>query len=165
MAPPITVPVGPAPVQVYTPQATGRPHAVIFNSGPATVFLGQSGVTEAAGFPLPPNAGLDLAFAPIALFAACGGIVLSGSVVSNIATAVTGGTSTTIVVASTTGFAAGQVIQVGSGPSLEMLTVLTAITGTITPTSKPLYDHVVGEPVTLVTGSAPGTLRVTAGVT
>jgi hypothetical protein len=165
MPSPVTVPVGPAPAQVYTPAVVGRPHLVIHNAGPGTVFLGQVGVTEAAGFPLPSKAEVSYPFANTAIYAVCGGLTLSGSVLSNVSTAITGGVSTTVVVASGTGFVAGQVIQVGSGSNLETLTLSTAIGTTLTPTTKPQYDHVVGEPVTLVTGAATGTLRVTAGTT
>lgn len=136
---------------------------VIHNTGPATVFLGQAGVTEAAGFPLPSKAEVNLPFAVTPIYAVCGGLVLSGSVLSNVSTAVTGGVSTTIVVVSGTGFAQGQFIQVGSGSNLETLTLASAVGTTLTPTTKPLYDHAVGEPVTLITGASPGTLRVTAG--
>jgi hypothetical protein len=160
---PVAVPVGPAAVQVYTPAVVGRPHAVIHNAGPATVYLGQVGVTAATGLPLPPKAEVALPFANVALYAACGGLTLSGTVTSNVSTAVTGGTSTTVVVGSTTGFAAGQAIQVGSGANAEILTVITASGGVITPTTKPTFDHVVGEPVTLITGASPGTVKVVAG--
>lgn len=165
MAPPITVPVGPVASVVYTPLPTGKPHAVIFNSGPATVYIGGAGVTATSGMPLASQMQLDIPTAPTAMSAVCGGVVLSGTVTSNISTAVTGGTSTTIVVGSGTGFAPGQAIQVGSGGNAETLTLSTVVGGTLTPTTKPVYDHVVGEPVTLITGSSPGTLRVTAGVT
>ncbi len=160
---PVAVPVGPAAVQVYTPAVVGKPHLVIHNSGPATVYLGQVGVTAATGLPLPSKAKISLPFANVALYAACGGLTLSGTVTSNLSTAVTGGTSTTLVVASGTGFAAGQVVQVGSGGNAETLTLLTAIGTTLTPTTKPAFDHAVGEAVTLVTGASPGTLRVVAG--
>jgi len=160
---PVAVPVGPAAVQVYVPATVGKPHLVIHNAGPATVYLGQVGVTAATGLPLPSKAEISFPFASQALYATCGGLTLSNTVTSNVSTAVTGGTSTTVVVGSTTGFAAGQVIQVGSGSNAETLTVTTAVGGTITPTTKPAFDHVVGEPVTQVTGASPGTVKVVAG--
>lgn len=162
---PVPVPVGAVAVQVYTPAPVGKPHLVIHNAGPATVYLGQIGVTAATGLPLPTKAKIDFPFANLALYGVCGGLTLSGTVTSNLGTAVTGGTSTTLVVVSGTGFLAGQIVQVGSGANAETLTLLTAVGTTLTPTTKPTFDHAVGEAVTFVTGASPGTLRVVAGTT
>ena len=50
------------PTVVFTPSTSGMPHAVLFNNGPAPVYLGGSGVSTSVGFALAPNDRLDLSY-------------------------------------------------------------------------------------------------------
>jgi hypothetical protein len=163
---PVTMPVGPASAQVYAPAPVGKPHAVIHNSGPGIVYLGQSGVTQGQGLPLRAKETVELPNGVDAIYAVCGGLILSGTVTTTTTAAITHGASTTVAVTAITGFAAKQVVQVGAGTAAETLTISSTSTApSVTFTSKPVLDHVSGAAMTLVTGAAAGTLRVSTGST
>ncbi|HEY2552431.1 MAG TPA: hypothetical protein VGI64_17830 [Streptosporangiaceae bacterium] len=49
---PVTTNVGTSSVLLYTARGDLRDSFVIFNGGPATVFVGQTGVTASTGTPL-----------------------------------------------------------------------------------------------------------------
>ena len=55
---------------------SGRRVVSVYNNGSATIFLGASGVTTAAGFPLLPGQSINLAVGALALY----GIVATGTV-------------------------------------------------------------------------------------
>lgn len=161
---PIHTPVGAAPVQVYTPAAVGRPHAFVYNTGPATVYLGGPGVTATSGLALPPKMELDLANGVNAIYAACGGVTLSATATTNLTATTTGGSTTNLSVGTTANFAAGNQVQVGSGNTAEVGVVASFATGPIIVlTTAPVYDHRAGAAVTLVTGASPGTVKTVAG--
>ena len=50
------------PTVVFTPSTSGMPHAVLYNNGPAPVYLGGSAVSTSVGFALAPNDRLDLSY-------------------------------------------------------------------------------------------------------
>ena len=51
-----------SPTVVFTPSTSGTPHAVLYNNGPAPVYLGGSGVSTSVGFALAANDRLDLSY-------------------------------------------------------------------------------------------------------
>jgi len=160
------VPVGLAAAAVFTPPAgSGRPHAVIHNSGPGTVYLGQASVTAQNGLPLRAKEQIEFPFALDTIYACSGGLTLSGTVTTTTTAAVTHGASTVVAVTAITGFAAGQTVQVGAGTSAETLTIsATSTAPSLKFTTKPAYDHASGVTVAQVTTGAVGTLKVTGGL-
>jgi hypothetical protein len=160
------VPVGLAAAAVFTPPAgSGIPHAVIHNAGPGTVYLGQASVTAQNGLALRAKEEVNFPYALDTIYACSGGLTLSGSVTTTSTAAVTHGASTAIPVTATTGFAAGQTVQVGAGTSAETLVVkATSTAPSLIFTVKPAYDHATGVTVAQVTAGAVGTLKVSAGL-
>lgn len=159
------IPVGAAAVQIYNPPITNlRPHVIIFNTGPSTVYVGGASVTSSSGLPLASQEALNLPHAPTALYAACGGVTVSGTAVTNVATAVSGGTSSNLTVGTTGGFAVGNQVQIGTGANAEIATIASFSSSTVmVMTANLVYDHAAGQTVALITGSSPGTVRSQAG--
>jgi hypothetical protein len=146
---------------VYSPSPAGTSHLFLSNLGRFPVYVGQAGVTAANGLPVYPNQNLDLSTMPVNLYAASG---YTKTATATTTTAdVTAGTGT-VAVTSGTGIANGALILIGSGGGQEVLTVISGGTTTTLTTSAPLYDHVSGEAVTVVT-SVGGQINVVAGTT
>lgn len=162
---PVIVPVAAGASAIYTPAAgPGVPHAVIQNTGPGTVFLGQAGVTVSNGLPLRAREEINFPYAYDTIYAVSGGATLSGTVTTTTTAAVTHGASTAVPVTATTGFAIGQTVQLGAGTAAETLVVKALSTApSLIVTVKPAYDHVSGAAVTLVTGAAVGSVKVATG--
>lgn len=167
MAPqPQYTPVGAAAVKVYTPAPTGRPHAVVYNYGPATVYLGGPGVTANSGLALPPTTEVNFARGGNAIYAAAGGVTVSGTATTNLTAPASGGTTSNLTVGTTANFAVGNQVQIGTGGNAEIGTISAFASATqITLTAPVVYDHTTGQAVAAVTGSSPGTVKVTAGTT
>lgn len=142
---PLNVFVGPTTTQVYTPASTGSPSAVIVNTGTATIYLGQSEVTETNGFPL--LAGTKLTFT--GNIPTIYGIAASsaGASPSTTLTADAASGATSLTVASGTAFTAGLQITIGSGASAETNVVSASASTSITLTTALEYDHESGEAV------------------
>lgn len=157
-----TVPVNGQAKQVYTPGKVGTPHAVIANRGTSTVYLGQSGVNAANGFPLLPGMEIVIPNAQVALFAAAGGITTTTPSTTTSAVAAVGATS--ITVTSNAGFANGQLAVVGSGANQEVVSITGTGAGTVT-CSATVYPHNTGETIAQLATSAGSPLYVTGGTT
>lgn len=163
---PSYTPVGAAPVQVYSPAPTGTPHVVIFNTGPATVYLGGAGVTATSGLALPPRMEVNLANGVNAIYAAAGGVTVSGTATTNLTAAATGGSTSNLSVGTTANFAVGNVVQVGTGNTAEVGTISAIPDSThLTLAAAVVYDHRAGAAVATVTGASTATVRTTAGTT
>lgn len=163
---PIFTPVGAVAVQVYTPAPVGRPHAIVFNTGPGTVYVGGPGVTPSSGLALPPLMEVDFANGVNAIYAVAGGVTVSATAVTNLTAAATGGSTTNLSVGTTANFAAGNQVQVGTGNTAEVGTIASFATGPIIVlTSAVVYDHRAGAQVAAVTGVSTGTVKTTAAAT
>lgn len=162
----IYTPVGAASVQVYNPAPVGTPHVVVYNTGPATVYLGGVGVTSANGLAVPPRTEVNFANAVNAIYAAVGGITVSGTATTNLTAAATGGSTSNLSVGTTANFAVGNVVQVGAGNTAEVGTISAIPDSThLTLGSAVTYDHRAGAIVSTVTGASTATVRTTAGAT
>ena len=160
----IYTPVGAAPVQVYTPASVGRPHVVVFNAGPSTVYVGGAGVTASSGLALPPQTELSFANGVNAIYAAAGGVTVSGTATTNLTAAATGGLTSNISVGTTANFAAGNLVQVGTGGTSEVGTIASIPDSThLTLAAAVVYDHRAGAAVAVVTGASTGTVKTVAG--
>jgi len=160
----IYTPVGAAAVQVYTPASVGRPHVVIHNTGPATVYVGGVGVTATSGLAVPPLNEVNFANGVNAIYAAAGGVTVSGTAVTNLTAATTGGSTSNLSVGTTANFAVGNLVQVGTGNTAEVGTIASFPDSThITLSAAVVYDHRAGAQVATVTGTATATVKTVAG--
>jgi hypothetical protein len=151
----IYTPVSAAPVKVYNPGGQGTPHAVLYNSGTSTVYIGGINVSPATGFPMGPSTQITIANAQYSLYAAASGVVSSGS---NTAAALIAGGATSVSASATTGFVVGSQIIIGT-TSTEVVT-LTIVSSSKTVTWTPAcgFYHPSGAPMKLVTGAAGSTV-------
>jgi hypothetical protein len=160
----IYTPVGAAPVQVYTPATVGTPHVVVYNNGPATVYLGGAGVTSTSGLALPPRTEVNFSNGVNAIYAAAGGVTVSGTATTNLTAAATGGLTSNISVGTTANFAAGNLVQVGTANTAEVGTIASIPDSThLTLAAAVVYDHRAGATVATVTGASTGTVKTVAG--
>lgn len=163
---PIFTPVGAVAVQVYAAAPVGRPHAIVFNTGPGTVYVGGLGVTPTSGLALPPLMEVDFANGVNAIYAVAGGITLSGTAVTNLTAAATGGSTSNLSVGTTANFAVGNVVQVGTGNTAEAGTISAIPDSThLTLAAAVVYDHRAGAQVATVTGVSTGTVKTVAAAT
>lgn len=164
---PTITPVGPAAsVQVYNPAPVGKPHVVVYNAGPATVYLGGTGVTATSGIAVPPNSEVNFANGVNAIYAAIGGLTVSGTATTNLTAAATGGSTSNLSVGTTANFAVGNVVQVGTGGTAETGTISAIPDSThLTLGAAVVYDHRAGAQVATVTGASTATVRTVAGAT
>ena len=98
------------PTVVFTPSTSGMPHAVLFNNGPAPVYLGGSGVSTSVGFALAPNDRLDLSYNGGTIWAISGYQTTSPQ--GTVITAATALGGTTLTNAAGTSFTAGMWIAI-----------------------------------------------------
>lgn len=153
----LTTSVSGAPVLVYNPAPSGTPNVSLTNSGGSVVYVGQSGVTVANGFPLYPNQQIVIPFAPVKLYAVSGAVATATATTT---TAAANSAATTLAITSGTGTVNGQQIQVGSGSNAEIVTIVSG-GGTTTLTVTALnYDHRSGAAVTVMTASATSVFAV-----
>lgn len=158
--------VGAVAVQVYTPAPVGTPHVVVYNTGPATVYLGGAGVTAGSGLALPPRMEVNFANGVNAIYAAAGGVTVSGTATTNLTAAATGGSTSNLSVGTTANFAVGNVVQVGTGGTAESGTISAIPDSThLTLSTAVVYDHRAGAQVATVTGVSTATVKTTAGAT
>jgi hypothetical protein len=101
------------PTVVFVPSTSGTPHAVLYNNGPAPVYLGGSGVSTNVGFPLAVGDKLRLPYNGGTIWAISGysQVQPQGTVIT--ATTTAGGT--TLTSAMGTAFTAGMWIAVETG--------------------------------------------------
>lgn len=157
-----TVAVGTAPTLIFAPQANAQ-NFIITNTGTSTVYLGQSGVTSATGFPLKPTQQISLPSVSQSIYAvsAAGSVkaptsVTSGSVVA---------TGTALPVASGgASYTNGMVVAIQDGNSSELVTVGAGSTGTSVVVSALAFNHGTGVTFGQLAGSNNASIRVVSGV-
>jgi hypothetical protein len=130
------------PTVVFTPPAYGVPHAVLYNQGPATVYLGGSGVSTQTGVALGPN---DKIRWPVAnagtIYSISGYNQISPAGTIATATALPAGTVITMT-AGGTFFTAGMWIAIESGtPRQEIQQVNGSNAGSIFTNGPLTYMH------------------------
>jgi hypothetical protein len=121
---------------------------VVTNCGLYTVYIGRSSVSAASGMPLAPKAQITLPNAPVSLYAVSGYTVTATATTTS--SNVTAGTGTVAVTAGT-GLVNGGYVLLASGTAAEVVQIISGGTTTTLTTSVPLYDHLSGVAVTLVT--------------
>lgn len=156
------VTVGTAPVLIFAPQASAQ-NFIITNTGTSTVYLGQTGVTAATGFPLKSGQSFSLPVVsqPIYAVSAAGSIkaptsVTSGSVVA---------TGTALPVASGgTSYTNGMAVVVQDGNSTEVVTVGAGSIATSVVVSALAFNHASGVTFGQLNASNNAAVRVVSGV-
>ena len=129
------------PTVVFVPSTSGTPHAVLYNNGPAPVYLGGSGVSTSVGFALAAGDRLDLSYNAGTIWAISG--YQTGSPMGTVITATTtlGGTTLTTA-AGGTFFTAGMWIAVDSGtPRQEIAQVNGSNAGSVFTNGPLTYSH------------------------
>ena len=156
---PINTAISATATQIYSPSPSGIPHVTISNSGKYNVHVGKISVTAANGLSLQPGSQISLPNANVSLYAVSG---FTPTATATTTTAdVTAGTGT-VGVTSGTGIANNAYIELASGGAAEVVQVISGGTTTTLTTTAPLYDHVSGVAVTVVT-PFPSTVSVTPG--
>ena len=128
------------PTVVFVPSVAGTPHAVLYNNGPAPVYLGGSGVSTSVGFPLAVNDKLRLPYNGGTIWAISGYQQVSpqGTVIT--ATTTAGGT--TLTNAAGTSFTAGMWIAIETGtPRQEIAQVNGSNAGSVFTNGPLTYCH------------------------
>lgn len=148
---PLNTSVSAVPAVIYTPSGSGHPHAVITNTGTATLYVGQKGVTAANGLPLAPNQQIPLVIASFTLYAVSG--YTPTATTTTTTAAVVAGTGTVAVTAGTGLVNTGYVL-IASAAAAEVVQIISGGTTTTLTTTAPSYDHASGVSVTLVTPQA-----------
>lgn len=137
-----TVAVATVASLVFAPQQHSTT-ATLVNTGTSTLYLGQSTVTAATGFPLQPGQSINLTF-NTSIYAVAG----NDSVVSPTntvgAAGVTQGATAIPVAANGTSFTNGMVISIEDGALSELVTVGAGSTGTSVVVSATAHAHVAG---------------------
>ena len=149
------------PTVVFTPSTSGMPHAVLYNNGPAPVYLGGSGVSTSVGFALAPNDRLDLSYNGGTIWAISGYQTTSpeGTVITA-TTTFPGGTILTS--AAGTSFTAGMWIAIESGtPRQEIAQVLASNAGSVITAAPLTYAHGTASTFWQIT-AAPSLIRSSA---
>ena len=136
-----TISVGTIAALVFAPQRYSAT-ATITNDGTSTLYLGQSAVTAATGFPLKPGQSINMTFTQ-SIYAIAG----NDSVITPTSTlsADVSAAGTALTVASGgTAFTNGMVVSIQDGASSELVTVGAGATGTNIPVSALAFDHATG---------------------
>ena len=152
------------PTVVFTPSTSGTPHAVLYNNGPAPVYLGGSGVSTSVGFALAPNDRLDLSYNGGTIWAISGYQTASpaGTVITSATTV--GGTTLTIAggTAVTSLFTAGMWLVVESAtPRQEIAQVNGTNAGSVFTNGPLTYVHGTASTFSQIT-AAPSLIRSSA---
>ena len=158
----------PLPLQVYVaPTGTGvNPACTLKNISPSqTLFVGLSACTPNTGLPLPPNAQIELPYAPKSLYASSNWSAGAAAATASASAATAGTTSRTVASGGMVNIPVGTYFLIGTGTGQEALCVATsASTTTITTTTGALFDHAASEVLDLLV-TTPGLLRVERGTT
>lgn len=136
-----TVAVPSAPVLVFAPQENSTT-ATLTNTGTSTLYLGQSGVSAATGFPLAPGQSINQAFT-VDVYAV-GGVNSIVSPTDTLSAPVSAAGTALTVTAGGTSFTNGMVISIIDGNSTEVVTVGAGATTTNIPVSALAFDHASG---------------------
>lgn len=109
-----------SPVVVFAPSGNDTT-AVLLNTGTTTLFLGQSGVTAATGFPLPAGQSISVNY-NAKLYAVAGVDTLTSP--TNVTSGTTAQGAVALAVASGgTSFTNGMVVSIQDGNLSELVTV------------------------------------------
>ena len=148
------------PTVVFTPSTSGMPHAVLFNNGPAPVYLGGSGVSTSVGFALAPNDRLDLSYNGGTIWAISGYQTTSPQ--GTVITAATALGGTTLTNAAGTSFTAGMWIAIEGGtPRQEIAQVNGSNAGSVFTNGPLTYSHGTASTFWQIT-AAPSLIRSSA---
>lgn len=156
---PGNVTVAATPSLIYSPSPAGKPSVTVSNNGRYPVYLGQAGVTAAAGFPLYPNNMVDMPTMPVSLYAVGG---YTKTATATTLTADAAAAATTLAITSGTGTANGGFVLVGTGAAAEVVSITSGGGTTTLTTSALANDHDSGEAVTVITNIG-GLVNVLAG--
>lgn len=137
----LNVSVPSSPVAVFTPR-NGDTTAVLLNTGTSTLYLGQSGVTAATGFPLTTGQSISVNY-PFPIYAVCGVDLIKTPTSTASATIAQGATAITVA-SGGTAFTNGMVISIIDGNATELVTVGAGATGTNVPISATANGHASG---------------------
>jgi hypothetical protein len=158
---PVSVSVGGAAVQIYTPAAVGTPSIFLYNNGNVPVYIGGSAVTVSSGMLLPAGQDIEFPSYPQGLWAvAAPGTLGAATTVSVNAPAGAG----TVNATSTASYSAGQTLVIGSGSAAETLTISSVTNGTtLVFTTATRFAHLSTEAVALVSAPLGTSINVLAG--
>jgi hypothetical protein len=159
VAGPFSTAVTPIPTLIYSPSPSGIPHVVVTNTGLYPIYIGSASVSPGSGMYLAPRGQVTLPNAPVALYAVSAYTVTATATTTT--SNVTAGTGT-VAVTSGTSLTNGSYILLAAGTAIEAVQISSGGTTTTLTTTKPLYDHLSGVAVTLITGQA-GSVSVSAG--
>lgn len=128
------------PTVVFTPATSGTPHAFLYNSGPAPVWLGGSAVSTSMGVALAANDKLDLSYNAGTIYAISGYQTTSPQ--GTVITAATALGGTTLTNAAGTSFTAGMWIAIEGGtPRQEIAQVNGSNAGSVFTNGPLAYVH------------------------
>lgn len=146
-----------SPVVVFSPSGV-QTTATLTNTGTATLYLGQSGVTAATGFPLSAGQSIQVNYAAD-LYAVCGVDLIKTP--TDTASAPITATDTSITVASGgASFTNGMVISIIDGNLTEVVTVGAGSTATNVVTSAIANSHASGVTFGQFNGHQGGSIQV-----
>lgn len=152
-----TVSVTSSPVAVFTPSGNDTT-AVLTNTGTSTLYLGQSAVTAATGFPLLAGQSLQVNY-NATLYAVAGVDTLVTPTSTASATITLGATAITVASGGTS-FTNGMVVSIIDGNNTELVTVGAGATGTNVPISATAHAHASGVTFGQFSKHAGGSIQV-----
>ena len=145
-----------SPVVVFAPSGNDTT-AVLLNTGTSTLYLGQSTVTAASGFPLLAGQSVPVNY-NAKLYAVAGADVVKSPTTTTTATSIVGATSLTV--AAGTSFTTNMVVSIIDGNSSEVVTC-TAPGGSTTLTiSAAAFAHGSGVTVGQFNNHSGGSIQV-----
>lgn len=152
-----TVSVPSSPVVVFAPSGTDTT-ATLTNTGLTTLYLGQSGVTAATGFPLQAGKSMQVSYnAKLYAVAAVDAIKAPTSTAS--ATVAQGATAITVASGGAS-FTNGMVIAIIDGNNTELVVVGAGSTGTSVVVAATAFGHASGTVFGQFNGHQGGSIQV-----
>lgn len=159
--PQINKSVGTAPVLIFTPQTYAQ-SAIINNLGNVQVYLGQTGVTAATGFPIGPGQEIDLAQVNRPIYAVAAPPTVKAPTGTTNNTISQGGTAVPVASGGAS-FTQGTALVLVDGNNTEVVTVGAGSTGTSIVISAAAFAHASGISIGQLSVSQNGVLGVQAG--
>lgn len=145
-----------SPVVVFAPSGNDTT-AVLLNTGSTTLFLGQSGVTAATGFPLLAGQSISVNY-NAKLYAVAGVDTVTSPSTTTTATATVGATSLTV--ASGTSFTTNMVVSIIDGNNTELVTCTAPGGATTLTVSATAFGHASGVTVAQFSKHTGGSIQV-----
>lgn len=130
-----------SPVVVFAPSGNDTT-AVLLNTGSTTLYLGQSTVTAASGFPL--LAGQSISVNYNANLYAVAGVDTVASPTNTLSAPVSQAGTALTVASGGASFTNGMVVSITDGNNTELVTVGAGATGTNIPVSALAHGHATG---------------------